>query len=255
MNRFGGRLANHQYLFTNSQRLDFTSSVVYHDPAMKLSVSILSSDFTRFGEQIAECEAGGADWIHLDVMDGHFVPNITFGPVLVEAARRATRLPLDVHLMIEAPERYIGAFAQAGADRMTVHVEACRHLHRTVQQIKELGKGVGVAINPATPATAVSEILNDVDLVLAMTVNPGFSGQVFIPGVVGKVRQLRQAATAAQRAVALDIQVDGGIDPDTAPVVVEAGASVLVAATAVFKSGRPIAESIARLRQSVGHLA
>jgi ribulose-phosphate 3-epimerase len=219
---------------------------------MKISVSILSSDFTRFGEQIAECEAGGADWIHLDVMDGHFVPNITLGPVIVEAARRATHLPLDVHLMIEEPDRYLGAFARAGADRMTVHVEACRHLHRTVQQIRELGKGVGVAINPATPAAAVSEILNDVDLVLAMTVNPGFSGQVFIPGVAGKVRQLRQWADAAtDRKSELDIQVDGGIDPDTAPLVVEAGASVLVAATAVFKTGRPIAESIARLRQSV----
>jgi ribulose-phosphate 3-epimerase len=224
---------------------------------MKISVSILSSDFTRFGEQIAECEAGGADWIHLDVMDGHFVPNITLGPVIVEAARRATRLPLDVHLMIEEPERYLEAFAHAGADRMTVHFEACRHLHRTVQQIKELGKGVGVAINPATPASAVTEILNDVDLVLAMTVNPGFSGQVFIPGVIGKVRQLRQWARAApaQRESELDIQVDGGIDAETAPMVVEAGASVLVAATAVFKTGRPIAESIARLRQSVAALA
>ena len=220
---------------------------------MKISVSILSSDFTRFGEQIAECEAGGADWIHLDVMDGHFVPNITLGPVIVAAARRATRLPLDVHLMIEEPERYVGAFAQAGADRMTVHVEACRHLHRTVQQIRELGKGVGVAINPATPAGAVSEILNDVDLVLAMTVNPGFSGQVFIPSVIGKVRQLRKWAAAADRRPGqpLDVQVDGGIDPETAPLVVEAGASVLVAATAVFKTGRPIGEAIARLRASV----
>lgn len=220
---------------------------------MKISVSILSSDFTRFGEQIAECEAGGADWVHLDVMDGHFVPNITMGPVIIEAARRATRLPLDVHLMIEAPERYLAAFAQAGADRLTVHVEACRHLHRTVQQIKELGKRAGVALNPATPAAAVTEILNDVDLVLAMTVNPGFSGQVFIPAVAAKVRQLRQWADAArgQRETELDIQVDGGIDPETAPLVVEAGASVLVAATAVFKTGRPIGESIARLRQSV----
>ena len=224
---------------------------------MKISVSILSSDFTRFGEQIAECEAGGADWIHLDVMDGHFVPNITLGPVIVEAARRATQLPLDVHLMIEEPERYVEAFARAGADRMTVHLETCRHLHRTVQQIRELGKGVGVAINPATPANALTEILNDVDLVLAMTVNPGFSGQVFIPGVIGKVRQLRTwaDAAAARREAELDIQVDGGIDPETAPLVVEAGASVIVAATAVFKTGRPIAESIGRLRQSVAALA
>jgi len=226
--------------------LDFTSPVVYHDRAMKISVSILSSDFTRFGEQIAECEAGGADWIHLDVMDGHFVPNITMGPVIIEAARRATRLPLDVHLMIEAPERYLAAFAAAGADRLTVHVEACRHLHRTVQQIKELGKRAGVAINPATPAGALSDILNDVDLVLAMTVNPGFSGQVFIPAVAGKVRQIREWVESE-----IDIQVDGGIDPETAPRVAEAGASVLVAATAVFKTGQPIGESIARLRQSV----
>jgi ribulose-phosphate 3-epimerase len=233
--------------------LDFTSPVVYHDRAMKISVSILSSDFTRFGEQIAECENGGADWIHLDVMDGHFVPNITMGPVIIEAARRATRLPLDVHLMIEAPERYLAVFAAAGADRMTVHVETCPHLHRTVQQIKELGKQAGVALNPATPAIAVSEILNEADMVLAMTVNPGFSGQVFIPAVAGKVRQLRQWANAArgERATELEIQVDGGIDPQTAPLMVNAGASVLVAATAVFKSGRPIAESIARLRQSV----
>ncbi len=219
---------------------------------MKISVSILSSDFTRFGEQIAECEAGGADWIHLDVMDGHFVPNITLGPVIVEAARRATRLPLDVHLMIEEPDRYLAAFAAAGADRMTVHVEACRHLHRTIQQIRELGRRPGVAINPATPASAVAEILPDVDLVLAMTVNPGFSGQVFIPSVMAKVRQLRQWETGAnRRGEQLDIQVDGGIDPETAPQAAAAGASVLVAATAVFKTGRPIAESIQRLRQSV----
>jgi ribulose-phosphate 3-epimerase len=218
---------------------------------MKISVSILSSDFTRFGEQIAECEAGGADWIHLDVMDGHFVPNITFGPVMVEAARRATRLPLDVHLMIEEPDRYAEAFAKAGADRMTVHVEACRHLHRTVQQIHELGKQVGVAINPATPASAVSEILNEADLVLAMTVNPGFSGQVFIPSVISKVRQLRKWVDAAPRPERpVEIQVDGGIDTETAPLVVEAGASVLVAATAVFKTGRPIGEALHRLRAS-----
>jgi ribulose-phosphate 3-epimerase len=221
---------------------------------MKISVSILSSDFTRFGEQIAECEAGGADWIHIDVIDGHFAPNITFGPIIVEAARRATRLPLDVHLMIEEPDRYVAAFAQAGADRMTVHVEACRHLHRTVQQIKELGRRVGVALNPATPASAVAEILNDVDLVLAMTVNPGFSGQVFIPGVGSKVRQLRtwlDSAAAGRAGEPVEIEVDGGIDAETAPLMVQAGASVLVAATAVFKSGRPIAESIQRLRHCV----
>jgi ribulose-phosphate 3-epimerase len=230
--------------------LDFTSSVVYHDASMRISASILSADFTRLGAQIAECEAAGADWIHIDVMDGHFVPNITLGPVIVAAARRATRLPLDVHLMIEEPERYVEAFAEAGADRMTVHVEACRHLHRTVQQIKELGCLPGVALNPATPAAAVSEILPDCALVLAMTVNPGFSGQTFVPGVLTKVRQLRQML-AALPVGASDIQVDGGVDPVTAPEVQAAGASVMVAATAIFKTGRSVADSIAALRQSM----
>ncbi len=217
---------------------------------MKIAPSILSADFTRLGEQIAACEAAGADWIHIDVMDGHFVPNISLGPVIVAAARRATRLPLDVHLMITAPERYVGAFAQAGADRLTVHVEACPHLHRVIQQIRELGKGVGVALNPATPAGAVSEVVADVDLLLPMTVNPGFSGQQFIASVLPKIRQLSQwAAGVAGRTV--EVEVDGGIDPSTAPLAAEAGATVLVAASAVFASGQPIAEAIARLRQSV----
>jgi ribulose-phosphate 3-epimerase len=217
---------------------------------MRISVSILSADFTRLGAQIAECENAGADWIHIDVMDGHFVPNITLGPVIVAAARRATRLPLDVHLMIEEPERYVEAFAEAGADRMTVHVEACRHLHRTVQQIKELGCLPGVALNPATPAAALSEILPDCALVLAMTVNPGFSGQTFVPAVLPKIRQLRQMLAAIPSG-GMDIEVDGGIDPVTAPQVQAAGASVMVAATAVFKTGRSIADSIAALRESM----
>jgi ribulose-phosphate 3-epimerase len=217
---------------------------------MRISVSILSADFTRLGAQIAECENAGADWIHIDVMDGHFVPNITLGPVIVAAARRATRLPLDVHLMIEEPERYVEAFAEAGADRMTVHVEACRHLHRTVQQIKELGCLPGVALNPATPAAALSEILPDCALVLAMTVNPGFSGQTFVPAVLPKIRQLRQML-AAIPAGGMDIEVDGGIDPVTAPQVQAAGASVMVAATAIFKTGRSIADSIAALREGM----
>jgi len=217
---------------------------------MRISASILSADFTRLGAQIAECEAAGADWIHIDVMDGHFVPNLTLGPVIVAAARRATRLPLDVHLMIEEPERYVDAFAEAGADRMTVHVEACRHLHRTVQQIRELGCLPGVALNPATPAAAVGEILGDCALVLAMTVNPGFSGQTFVPGVLPKIRQLRQML-AAITGGAGDIEVDGGIDPVTAPQVQAAGASVMVAATAIFKTGRSIAESIEALRLSM----
>ena len=216
---------------------------------MKIAPSILSADFTRLGEQIAECEAGGADWIHVDVIDGHFAPNITMGPVVVEAARRATSLPLDVHLMIAAPERYLADFARAGADRLTVHVEACPHLHRTLQQIKELGKQAGVALNPGTPAGAVAEVLSEVDLVLAMTVNPGFSGQKFISGVLPKIKQLREGLNA--RGLAADIEVDGGIDAATAPQAAAAGATAFVAAYAVFKTDAPIAEAITRLRRSL----
>ena len=214
---------------------------------MKIAPSILSADFTRLAEEIALCEAGGADWIHIDVMDGHFVPNITMGPVIVEAARRATRLPLDVHLMIEAPERYLGAFAAAGADRLTVHVEACPHLHRTLQQIRELGKRAGVALNPGTPASAVGEVLDEADLILAMTVNPGFSGQVFIQGVLPKVSQLADLA----RGRAIEIEVDGGIDAATAPQAAAAGATVFVAASAVFRSKVGVSEAIRVLRGSL----
>ena len=216
---------------------------------MKIAPSILSADFTRLGEQIAACEAAGADWIHIDVMDGQFVPNLTMGPVIVAACRRATRLPLDVHLMIAAPERYLADFAQAGADGLTVHAEACPHLHRTVQQIRELGKRAGVALNPGTPPSAVSEVLAEVELVLAMTVNPGFSGQKFIAAVLPKVRQLRE--WQAQRALTYEIEVDGGVDRLTAPQAQAAGASVFVAAQAIFKSGSPIGEAIAGLRGSL----
>jgi ribulose-phosphate 3-epimerase len=216
---------------------------------MKIAPSILSADFTRLGEDIAACEAAGADWIHVDVMDGHFVPNITLGPMIVAAARRSTRLPLDVHLMIEAPERYLEAFAQAGADRLTVHVEACIHLHRTLQQIHELGKRAGVALNPATPAVAVQEVVSQADLFLPMTVNPGFGGQAFIENTLPKVRQLRQWADASGRAI--EIEVDGGIDPETAPRVMEAGASVLVAGQYVFKGAESIRAAVANLRASV----
>jgi ribulose-phosphate 3-epimerase len=216
---------------------------------MKIAPSILSADFTRLGEQIAECEAAGADWIHVDVIDGHFAPNITMGPVVVEAARRATSLPLDVHLMIAAPERYLADFARAGADRLTVHVEACPHLHRTLQQIKELDKRAGVALNPGTPAGAVVEVLSEVDLVLTMTVNPGFSGQKFIPGVLPKIKQLREWLNA--RGLAVEIEVDGGIDATTAPPAAAAGATAFVAAYAVFKTEAPIAEAITRLRRSL----
>lgn len=216
---------------------------------MKISASILSADFTRLGEQIAECEAAGADWIHIDVLDGQFAPNISMGPVIVEAARRATRLPLDVHLMIVSPERYLADFARAGADGMTVHVEACPHLHRVVEQIKELGKRAGVALNPGTPVGAIAEVLPEADLILAMTVNPGFSGQKFIPSVLPKVKQLREWIDAHN--LATEIEVDGGIDPHTAPLAVAAGATVFVAAHAIFKTGQPIAKAMRALRESL----
>lgn len=216
---------------------------------MKLAPSILSADFTRLGEQIAACEAAGADWIHVDVMDGHFVPNLTLGPVIVAAARQATRLPLDVHLMITAPERYLADFARAGADILTVHVEACPHLHRTVQQIKELGKRAGVALNPGTPVGVLDEVLADLDLVLVMTVNPGFSGQKFIASMLPKIRAMRARLEAAGSAA--ELEVDGGFDPATGPLAAAAGATVGVAASAVFKAGRPIPEAIAQLRRAL----
>lgn len=214
----------------------------------RIAPSILSADFGRLADDIARCVDGGADWIHVDVMDGAFVPNISLGPVVVEAARRATRLPLDVHLMIEAPDRYLGAFADAGADVLTVHVEACPHLHRTLQTIKELGKRAGVALNPGTPAAHLSEVLAEVDLVLAMTVNPGFSGQRFISSVVPKVRQIREWLD--ERGLAAELEVDGGIDAATAPLAVAAGATVLVAASAVFRTGQPVGQALGRLRQA-----
>jgi len=217
---------------------------------MKVAPSILSADFTRLGEEIAACEAGGADWIHVDVIDGHFAPNITMGPVVVAAARRATRLPLDVHLMIEAPEKHLAAFAEAGADRLTVHVEACRHLHRVLGQIHELGKAAGVALNPGTPAGALAEVLRLADTILVMTVDPGFSGQGFIPEMLAKVRQLREWADEVRGGVT-EIEVDGGIDPETGPRAAAAGATAFVAATAVFKADVPIGQAIARLRNSL----
>lgn len=216
---------------------------------MKLAASILAADFTRLGEQIAASEAAGADWIHIDVMDGQFVPNISMGPLVVEAARRVTRLPLDVHLMIVAPERYLADFAAAGADGLTVQVEACPHLHRTLQQIKELGKRAGIALNPSTPAVAVSEVLDLADLLLPMTVNPGFGGQLFLPTMLAKVRQLSDWVTA--RRLGTDIEVDGGIDPVTAPQAQAAGATVMVVGTALFRTDASIADAAARLRQSV----
>ena len=217
--------------------------------SVKIAPSILSADFARLGDAVAEAEAGGADWIHVDVMDGHFVPNLTIGPPVVKSLRRVTELPLDVHLMIEAPERYLEAFADAGATVLTVHQEACMHLHRTVQRIRELGMRPGVAINPATPLSALEEILPYVDLVLIMTVNPGFGGQKYIPTSTEKVARMRRILQD-RHLWGVELEVDGGIDPLTAPEVVEAGASVLVAGAAVYGGERSVAENIQALRSA-----
>jgi ribulose-phosphate 3-epimerase len=213
---------------------------------IKIAPSILSADFSRLGQEVLEAEAAGADYIHLDVMDGHFVPNITVGPAVVEAVRRVTDLPLDVHLMIEAPERYLAAFCQAGADGLTVHVEACFHLHRVVQQIKELGCRAGVTLNPSTSTSALEEILPYVDLVLVMTVNPGFGGQSFIRGMVSKIRRVRAMLDALGSQAGLE--VDGGIDTETAPLVVQSGADVLVSGSAIFGASEGVATALGRIR-------
>lgn len=197
-----------------------------------IAPSLLAADFARLGEEVKAVERAGADWIHVDVMDGHFVPNITIGPLVTKAVRRETDLPLDVHLMIEAPERYIEAFAAAGANTIGVHVETCPHLHRTVGQIREAGARASVVLNPSTPASAVEEILGDVDQVLVMTVNPGFGGQKFIESMLPKIRTLREWIDARDLDVALE--VDGGIGPETVPRVHQAGADVFVAGTAIF---------------------
>ena len=216
---------------------------------IKIAPSILSADFARLGHQVSEAEAAGADYIHVDVMDGHFVPNITVGPLVVKAVRRVTELPLDVHLMIEKPDRYLEAFCAAGADILTVHVETCPHLHRTVQRIKELGCRAGVTLNPSTPVGALEEILAYVDLVLVMTVNPGHGGQSFIESTLSKVERVRTMLD--QRNAPAELEVDGGVDSQTAPSVVGAGADVLVAGSAVFASVESVAEAIARLRAAV----
>jgi ribulose-phosphate 3-epimerase len=212
--------------------------------------SILSADFARLGEQVEAAQAGGADRLQIDVMDGRFVPNITVGPLVVEAVRRHTTLPLEAHLMIVEPERYVPDFAQAGADVIIVHQEASIHLHRTIQQIKGLGRGAGVAINPATPLAVLQEILNDVDLVLCMTVNPGFGGQEFIPSMLSKITRLR--AMIQQHGAHCDLEVDGGIHAETAPLVVRAGANLLVAGSAIYDDPDGVAAAISKLRATMG---
>jgi ribulose-phosphate 3-epimerase len=216
---------------------------------LKIAPSILASDFARLGEEVRAVEAAGADYVHVDVMDGRFVPNITLGPPIVAAIRQATKLPLDVHLMIVEPERYIDEFARAGADLISVHLEATPHLHRLVQQIRHAGKRPAVALNPHSPIDGLDVVLPDLDMVLLMSVNPGFGGQQFIEAVVPKIRALR--AEIDQRKLAVDIEVDGGIDPHTAPTVVAAGATVLVAGSAVFHTpGGDYRAAIAALRAS-----
>ncbi|HEY8394056.1 MAG TPA: ribulose-phosphate 3-epimerase [Thermaerobacter sp.] len=211
-----------------------------------LAPSLLSADFARLGEQVREAEAAGADWLHLDVMDGHFVPNLTFGPMIVAAVRRLTRLPLDVHLMVERPEPLLEDFVAAGADLITVHVEATPHVHRAIQEIRRRGLRAGVAINPGTPVAAVEPLLGEVDLVLVMSVNPGFGGQAFLPLALDKLRALRRMLASAGHRPWLE--VDGGIDPTTAPLAVAAGADVLVAGSAVFNASGSVAENLERLR-------
>lgn len=199
---------------------------------MKIAPSILSADFSKLGEDIREVEAGGADYIHVDVMDGHFVPNITLGPPIVKAIRPITGLPLDVHLMISEPAKYVDAFVDAGADYITVHVEADPHIHRTIQMIKNRGVKAGVVLNPGTPAELIKPVLADLDMVLLMTVNPGFGGQAFIPSVVTKIKEIRELADELNPS--LEIEVDGGINPETIAVCAEAGADVFVAGSAIY---------------------
>ena len=220
---------------------------------VKLAPSILAADFAYLGEKVAEVEQAGADRIHIDVMDGHFVPNLSMGAPIVQSLRRVTRLPMEIHLMISDPDFFLDEFVEAGADSFLVHWEGNANLHRTVQRIKSLGKRAGVAINPATPAAVLEEIIQDVEQVLVMTVNPGFGHQHFIPTTLQKIRRVRQMVEQINSGC--DVEVDGGIDADTAPLVVAAGANVLVAGTAIFGESEGVAASMERLRASVSQFS
>lgn len=221
---------------------------ITHGWKVKIAPSILAADFTRLGEQVRDAEEAGVEWFHIDVMDGHFVPNISFGPLIVEAMRRVTNVPLDVHLMIEKPERYIPDFAKAGANQINVHVETCPHLHRTLYQIKDLGLKAGVALNPHTPFEMIREVLTDVDRVLVMTVNPGFGGQKLIETTLPKVAQIRYALERLEHPA--EIGVDGGVDLGTARDVVESGADVLVAGYSIFTTTEGASAAVAALRSA-----
>jgi len=217
--------------------------------ALRIAPSILSADFARLGEEVRAVDEAGADWIHIDVMDGHFVPNITIGPEVIKALRPHSKLPFDVHLMISPVDAYLEAFAEAGSDIITIHAESGAHLHRTVQHIKALGKKAGVALNPGTPAQAVQPLLGEIDLVLVMSVNPGFGGQSFIASQIDKIKELRARIDASGRAI--DLEVDGGINRNNVAHVVAAGADALVAGSATF-SGGTYAENISALRAAPG---
>ncbi|RLG02204.1 MAG: ribulose-phosphate 3-epimerase [Thaumarchaeota archaeon] len=216
-------------------------------PSIKIAPSILSADFSKLGDEVRRAEEAGADVIHLDIMDGHFVPNLTFGPIIVKAIRSYTKLPFYVHLMVEKPEDYIESVIEAGGDLVIVHVEACTHLQRVLSMIRDLGARSGVALNPATPLTTIEYVLDDLDLILIMSVNPGFGGQDFIPSVLPKIKRARRRVM--KRGLEIEIAVDGGVNVETAPKIVEAGADVLVAGTAVF--GKPdLKKAIQELREA-----